>query len=82
MPRLLDDKLREAIRGIVDVETQQTMPLSCREIANQARRILGYKPSTSTVAIILRELGLDTQAGHSRWAYKHNKQKPLDIDID
>lgn len=70
----MNQELEDVISGIAKENHEYTMNLSVRDIQAMIKAQLGYEPSTSTVAKILRDLGYDTkQAGRRSWVYKHKE---------
>lgn len=62
--------LEETIETIVSQNKVMALGLTVRQIQDLVKTQLGFEPSTSTVARVLRRLGVDTtNGGKHRWQW-------------
>ena len=75
MPRPINEKLEEAIEQIANENKTVTMALTTRDIKERVQKQFGLNPATSTIARVLRRLGIsnDEHSHHWKWVSKSNE---------
>ncbi len=70
MPPPINKELEQVIETIVSQNKVMALGLTVRQIQELANTQLGFVPSTSTFARVLRRLGVDTtNGGKHRWQW-------------
>lgn len=72
MPFETNQELEDTIEAIAEESKVMALGLTTDNIISMVDQQLGFKPSRSTVARVLRRLGIDTSGkGKKIWAWKH-----------
>jgi len=75
MPFEINKDLEECIEEVATSSRAVMMGASLRDIQAAVKVRMGYEPSTSTVARVLRRLGLDNQMHRHKWSWTKEEQE-------
>ena len=73
MPPPFNKELEEAIERIANGSKVTVMGLTVRDIQGIVKMQLGFEPATSTVARVLKRLGIDNDDHRHSWKWKTKK---------
>jgi len=68
-PFEINKQLEEAIEEVATSNRSIMLGASVRDIQKAVKQRLGFAPSTSTVARVLRRLGLDNVSHKHKWSW-------------
>jgi len=75
MPFEVNKNIEEAIEEVVTSSRSVMLGASIRDIQKAVKARLGFEPSTSTVARVLRRLGLDNTMHRHKWSWTKDEQE-------
>ena len=74
MPFENNQELEDTIEAIAEESKVMALGLTTDDIIGMVKTQLGFAPSRSTVARVLRRIGIDTGGkGKKIWAWKHKE---------